>query len=67
MPFLTGAPQFSQSDCSIKDSWEIMGHTFLRVHEHMQVRIVFNIIREHGSVSLCRDGQKTKWRLQCKY
>ena len=25
------------------------------------------IIREHGSVSLCRDGQKTKWRLQCKY
>ena len=24
-------------------------------------------IREHGSVSLCRDGQKTKWRLQCKY
>ena len=20
-------------------------------------------IREHGSVSLCRDGQKTKWRL----
>ena len=23
--------------------------------------------REHGSVSLCRDGQKTKWRLQCKY
>ena len=28
----------------------------------------YNIyIREHGSVSLCRDGQKTKWRLQCKY
>ena len=26
-----------------------------------------NNIREHGSVSLCRDGQKTKWRLQCKY
>ena len=25
------------------------------------------VIREHGSVSLCRDGQKTKWRLQCKY
>ena len=25
------------------------------------------LIREHGSVSLCRDGQKTKWRLQCKY
>ena len=25
------------------------------------------IIREHGSVSLCRDGQKTKWRLQCQY
>ena len=24
-------------------------------------------IREHGSVSLCRDGQKTKWWLQCKY
>ena len=24
-------------------------------------------IMEHGSVSLCRDGQKTKWRLQCKY
>ena len=22
-------------------------------------------IREHGSASLCRDGQKTKWRLQC--
>ena len=21
----------------------------------------------HGSASLCRDGQKTKWRLQCKY
>ena len=30
-------------------------------------RIVFVYIREHGSVSLCRDGQKTKWRLQCKY
>ena len=27
---------------------------------------IYNI-REHGSVSLCRDGQKTKWRLQCKY
>ena len=27
----------------------------------------FQFIREHGSVSLCRDGQKTKWRLQCKY
>ena len=24
-------------------------------------------IREHGSASLCRDGQKTKWRLPCKY
>ena len=25
------------------------------------------VIRGHGSASLCRDGQKTKWRLQCKY
>ena len=30
-------------------------------------RQILNVIREHGSVSLCRDGQKTKWRLQCKY
>ena len=34
------------------------------IAEVMTVRLV---IREHGSVSLCRDGQKTKWRLQCKY
>ena len=26
-----------------------------------------DLIREHGSVSLCRDGQKTKWRLPWKY
>ena len=25
------------------------------------------ILGRHGSASLCRDGQKTKWRLQCKY
>ena len=29
--------------------------------------VMQSTIREHGSVSLCRDGQKTKWRLQCKY
>ena len=25
------------------------------------------VLGSHGSASLCRDGQKTKWRLQCKY
>ena len=25
------------------------------------------LLGRHGSASLCRDGQKTKWRLQCKY
>ena len=33
----------------------------------MRVGGVNRCIREHGSVSLCRDGQKTKWRLQWKY
>ena len=26
-----------------------------------------NILGRHGSASLCRDDQKAKWRLQCKY
>ena len=32
-------------------------------------KITYNcsILGWHGSASLCRDGQKTKWRLQCKY
>ena len=25
------------------------------------------LLGRHGSASLCRDGQKTKWRLQCSY
>ena len=25
------------------------------------------LLGRHGSASLCRDGQKTKWRLHCKY
>ena len=44
-------------------------------HHHQHAVVLINLIgvkfttsiREHGSVSLCRDGQKTKWRLQCKY
>ena len=34
---------------------------------HGSIVVPQGVIREHGSVSLCRDGQKTKWRLQCKY
>ena len=37
------------------------------MHDNEKVHNCTKIIREHGSVSLCRDGQKTKWRLQCKY
>ena len=29
--------------------------------------IFMAIIREHGRMSPYVDGQKTKWRLQCKY
>ena len=30
-------------------------------------QIIKCILGRHGSAFLCRDGQKTKWRLQCKY
>ena len=44
----------------------------LTTRQHIKLRVQASMlstacIREHGSVSLCRDGQKTKWRLQCKY
>ena len=31
------------------------------------IAIDATVLGWHGSASLCRDGQKTKWRLQCKY
>ena len=45
----------------------VEGNLFLFVATANSVEKVSVTIREHGSVSLCRDGQKTKWRLQCKY
>ena len=39
----------------------------LALYVGITIMCILCFIREHGSVSLCRDGQKTKWRLQCKY
>ena len=50
---------FTTRKCSLWTSWAAI--------QTITASIQYCILGSHGSASLCRDGQKTKWRLQCKY